>query len=639
MTGGILGWFVLCVLTLLATVDALGIALRTKPSGRAELAIMAAGAGFALVAGPVLVLGYANILTPGALASVSLVVLCGIFALLARGRGAAALLRGCATAARGIARMPFDALVETARARSVVFAGLVVSAGVLAAAFFLTVFAPNEAWDGLLYHEPIVGFAIQNHGFAVVPVPMNVSNQDINGYPHLCEAVMYWLVAFTDKTLIELPNELGALGMMLATYALAARFGDRLTAMGWACAIFLMPQAWSQLCQSLVDMIVAFFALLAVYFATRPTLRTVDAWCAILGMALLLGSKGSALLMVPPIALVAAARLLWPPLRPRLVPVLATVVGGAVLLAAIGAFVPLRNWAAFHDPLWPLTFESRALGVHWDGLTTVKEMATDRPLVELMAIALDVPVGGMSDVIPRGYGYALAWVVIPLGVVAGGAGLVAGALELKGWRERSAASNLALVLLLVIAGSLTTPTLSGQNARYNMHLVVGLMAAVSWMLARRRWDRLREAVLGATMALSIVPLFWMRGRGWYWVSTEHPEDVVLHPFDSRTQLARPSFDMLARQRNEELKAGDLAVFNQEMSFIGALWNFDFSNRVRYVKYEASRQFVETLDETGAKWAAVGKDGDARKTLERTGRWELVGPINPDGEVVFRRKKP
>ena len=141
------------------------------------------------------------------------------------------------------------------------------------------------------------------------------------------------------------------------------------------------------------------------------------------------------------------------------------------------------------------------------------------------------------------------------------------------------------------------------------------------------------------MALSIVPLFWMRGRGWYWVSTEHPEDVVLHPFDSRTQLARPSFDMLARQRNEELKAGDLAVFNQEMSFIGALWNFDFSNRVRYVKYEESRQFVETLDETGAKWAAVGKDGDARKTLERTGRWELVGPINPDGEVVFRRKKP
>ena len=103
---------------------------------------------------------------------------------------------------------------------------------------------------------------------------MNVSNQDINGYPHLCEAVMYWLVAFTDKTLIELPNELGAVGMMLATYALAARFGDRLTALGWACAIFLMPQAWSQLCQSLIDMIVAFFAILAVYFATRPRLRT-----------------------------------------------------------------------------------------------------------------------------------------------------------------------------------------------------------------------------------------------------------------------------------------------------------------------------------------------------------------------------
>ena len=54
------------------------------------------------------------------------------------------------------------------------------------------------------------------------------------------------------------------------------------------------------------------------------------------------------------------------------------------------------------------------------------------------------------------------------------------------------------------------------------------------------------------------------------------------PFRSRTQLARPSFDLLARQRNEELKAGNMAVFNQEMAFIGALSNFDFSNRVRYV---------------------------------------------------------
>ena len=62
-------------------------------------------------------------------------------------------------------------------------------------------------------------------------------------------------------------------------------------------------------------------------------------------------------------------------------------------------------------------------------LITTQELGTDRPLAQLVATALDVPVGGMGDVILRGYGYALAWVVIPLGVIAGGAGLVAGALD------------------------------------------------------------------------------------------------------------------------------------------------------------------------------------------------------------------
>jgi hypothetical protein len=163
------------------------------------------------------------------------------------------------------------------------------------------------------------------------------------------------------------------------------------------------------------------------------------------------------------------------------------------------------------------------------------------------------------------------------------------------------------------------------------------MAAATWLLAGRAWARAREGVLGACIVLSIIPLYWMGGWGWSWVSTDHPEDVLRHPFASRTQLARPSFDLLAAKRNAELLPGDWVVFSQDVAFVGALWNFDFSNRVKYVKYDSSAQFVADAEAMSPRWIAVGKDGDARKALEQTHRWERVGEIISDGEVVYRRR--
>ncbi len=632
------GWFLLTVLTSVATVDALGIALRARPSGRAELAMVWVAAWFALIASPVLVLGYADVLTPASLAFASTALFGAVFLLLARGQGARALLGDCYRAALSVASMPLDALREAARARSIVLVGLVVTGAILAASVFLTIFAPNENWDGFLYHEPIVGFALQNHGFSMVPLQMHGAVQATNGYPRLCEAVSLWFVAFTDKTLIELPNEIGAPALMFATYALARRFGDRLTAMGWACVLLLMPQVWSQLCQTLIDIDVAFFALVAVYYATRPVFRVGDAWCAILGMALLVSSKASGILVMPPLALLAGVRLVRSTSGSGRVAALATLSLGGVLLAGLGLLATVRNLRAFHNPLWPITFESRTLGIHWDGLIPVNDLGNDKPLVELALQAFDVPIGGMGDVIQRGYGYAIAWVVIPLGVVALLLGLALATVGVFRPWHRGVTKNLPLLLLALLAGILFTPTVNGRSARYNTYLVGGLMAAVTWLLSARRWARAREAVLGAAVVLSILPLFWMRGRGWYWASTEHPEDIVLHPFDSRRGLARPSFDLLARARNEELMPGDRVVFDQDVAFVGALWNFEFSNRIEYLKYDSSGQFIAEAESRSPTWIAVGKEGDARKAVERTGRWELVGSIHPGGDVVFRRKR-
>jgi hypothetical protein len=401
--------------------------------------------------------------------------------------------------------------------------------------------------------------------------------------------------------------------------------------------LFLLPQVWSQLCQSLVDIQVAFFALVAVYFTTRPAYRVRDAWWASLGLALLVGSKGSGLVMVPPIALLAYGRLLVAHWRTSRAPALASALGGGLVVAAVGITAPLRNWLAFGNPIWPVTYENRAFGIRWSGLQPLAEQVVDAPVRVMLDIAHGIPVGGMHDVIARGYGYAFIWVLLPLGCAALVVGLAAAGLEWARLREPSDASNLGMVLVLLVVGAVTAPTLAGQNARYNTHLVACLMAAATWLLAGRAWARAREGVLGACIVLSIIPLYWMGGWGWSWVSTDHPEDVLRHPFASRTQLARPSFDLLAAKRNAELLPGDWVVFSQDVAFVGALWNFDFSNRVKYVKYDSSAQFVADAEAMSPRWIAVGKDGDARKALEQTHRWERVGEIISDGEVVYRRR--
>jgi hypothetical protein len=639
MGGAIGGWVVLTLLTTLAAVNALGLGVRAKPSGQAELGIVASASFFGLLIAPVFVLGYAGVLTRTTVGFTALCLELTVFAWLKHGHTWRADLHDRAEAFRALARMPIDALVEAFRARSIVVVALLYVGGLLVVSVLFTVFVPSESWDGFLYHEPIMGFAIQNHGFAIVDLPRIQAVQAANGYPHAAEALALWFVVFTDKTLIELPNGLAAPPLMLVTYALARRYGDRLTAVGWACVLILVPQAWAQLCQTYIDIEVAFFAVAAMYFATRPVYRVRDAACASLCMALLIGSKGTGLVMVPPIALLAYVRLVAVHWHTRRLAAVATSVIGGLVVASVGVVAPLRNWRAFHNPIWPVTYDNARLRLHFSGLQPLSEQVVDKPIGELLNIAHGVPSGGMGDVIARGYGYAFIWVVLPIGCVALVLGLAAAGLERLHMRNPSTAGNLGMLLLLVIAGALTTPTLAGQNARFNLHLVAGLMAAATWLFARRKWARTREAVIGACIVLSIVPLYWMKGPLWYWVSTEHIDDVIRHPLESRTVLERPAFDMLARRRNEELQPGDWVVFDQDVGFVGALWNFEFSNRVKYVKYESINAFIAAADAVAARWVAVGGDSDARKALEKMKRWELVGAITPGGDVVFRRRPP
>jgi len=633
-----LAWSVLIALTVLAALAALGIAVRAAPGGRAELGILATLVFFALLVTPVYLLGYTGHLTAPLLASLSAPLFGAAFLASAWRRGVRRHLHDTLDHALAILSMAPDGLRQALGARSVVLVGLLWSAGVIGLSAWIMYLAPSESWDGLFYHEPMVGLAIQNHGFAVVNLPLIEAVQAVNGYPRLCESVALWFVIFTDKTFIEIGNTLAAPALMWAVYAIARRFGDRVIAMGWAAVTLLMPAMWTQLSSSMIDVEVAFFLLAALYFCTRPRYRVRDAVCATLAMLLVTGSKSTALVWVPPLAVIAYGRLVLHHWRDRRWASVAVIGGGAALMIGLAALTFVRNWVVFKNPMWPITYEIPRLGIHWAGLQTLESMVPDPPLATLASVKYGLPIGGVGDVIRRDYGYAVPWVLVPLGGLALGFALFASIRELVFKQGRRAVELIVLTFPALIALRLS-PSLS--IARFNVHIVTSLMFAISWLAGQRRWHRWGEGAVSAAIVLSIMPFFWM--QNWYWGTNPQGLAVLLkHSREERASMNTASFQMppaVARLRELELGRGDRVAYTQELAFSGVLWNFRFSNRVEYIPFTRADEFLERLTQFRPKWVAVGGSSPGRAALDTRPRdWEFVGEAAHAGTTVIYRHR-
>lgn len=634
LTGALLHWLLLGLLTLGALLNSIGIAGRLVTRAT-EVAIATATLFFFLLAAPVLVLGYANALDATHLGITACAVHVGTFYLLVRGRSVREHMASSFASARAMGALPYDALVAAGRDRSFALVGLTVSYAIIAYALFITIVLPINSWDGFMYHEPIVGFALQNHGFAPVELGTNETNQAINGYPKLCECLSIWFVIFTDRTLVELPDVLAAPLLMLAVYALSRRYGDRMLSLTWASVALLMPQTWVQLCWIYIDVLVAFFAIAAIYFATKPECRVRDIVLATVALGLLAGSKFSSLTLVPVIGLVAAIRLARAHARRRPVTTAGVILGSAVFLAGVNALPLIHNFRYFKNPIWPVTYDNAHLGVHWKGLRSMREIVADATLRSIVSESYDLPSRGFSDIHFRGYGYAIAWIVVPLGAVGlGYAALMALTKAIRRSRDEEL-RNLTWVIAITVASVFVTPTLIGRNARYNLHILAGAMAAATWMLRGRAWVRTREGVIGASVVLSLYPLGINSDQllGWGVVDALGPSvrDALSH----HTYLTRSKFDSLGKFREAELHTGDRVAFDEGIPFISALWNFHYSNELKFVPSAAPASFLESLRVYDPKWVAVGNDQD-QATLNGSEEWHFIGRLSAAGnQLVFR----
>ena len=578
-----------------------------------------------LVLVPIHVLGWTNLLSPASLAigvaSTSLLT----FGLAASREGARAALR----AAVADALLPLVALRNAWRARSATLFALVLLFGVWVYTAWLAWLAPSSSWDGLMYHEGMVAYALRNGGYAWVSVSPEI--ELINGFPRGAEALQLFLVALSDRRLIDFAQHLTAVPMVLVVYVLARRFAPSLVAMGLAAAAFLVPGVVLQLRSTYVDVTVTAVLLSAVHFATRPELRTRDLWMLALTAGLYGGMKANAPVVVPFLLLVALLRSAPLLRRGTLGKTLVTYVLGLALVGALAAPTYVRNYVEKANPAWPVDVTVPVIDVSFDGVWDVQDQhhSFEQTLKDLYGTPK--PGEDFVDTRHRGYGHSVPFVILPIALL----GLLAAighALAAVLARKRAPPGTFGVLVLTVVIAIAQLPSPAFWWARFNLHGLALLFVLAAWAL---RLDRRRfwaEAVIGACTAIAAMTLWWA-DPAWD-VSLDEARELAKLPAEERA-VKRIGWAVMmedvGRAREAEIREGDVVGWNG--GFIGVAWNEELSNDVAYVPW--GTDYLERLDAAGSEWAITRKRTPSERALEASERWERIGDVGPN-VVAYRR---
>jgi hypothetical protein len=624
----------LVLLSLLALVAAAGVVRRIELPGRAERAFGTLILTNALVLVPVYVLGLANVLYRRTLGATGFAFFAAVYVLSSWRRDPRRHWRETWRDLGDMAALPADALRLTWGARSFAAVGLAATIVIIAWSVVATWVGQSDSWDGMGYHEPMIGYALQNHGFRPAPVPRVVFYEAINGLPRHCEMTALWLVAFVDRRLIELPNTLASPMFLLGVYLLAKRFGATASrAVGWACATFLMPGAVLLLRSTYIDMQVGAFDLAALWFCTRPGFRVRDGWLAAVAGALMIGSKTMNIAWTPPLLLVAVA-LVFLRAQGRTRDAVGVTIGGLAIVASLGLVIYLRNLVVYHSPMWPWGFESARLGLHFPGIQLASEAAQEQlqPLDTVWKNMVGVfrPGFDYCDTRIFGYGIATPLLLVPLAALAAAVG-VTNLLRALLWEHfgltRPPAGSIAFGMFSVYFLGCAVYSPAIWQTRYNLHLLAAVVIGAAWVCEVHGWRRLAEGVMSATLFANLVYLFWAEPG--LTPGFEKTWEMLAMPTLQRATTRHLEWTLeerVAWVRETELR-GALTVFTAPMTFIGSNWNDAYSNRVEYWRDMEPERFLAELDRRNARWVTTRQEDVLASALRESGRWRELGKMS------------
>jgi hypothetical protein len=656
-------------LNALALFASLALAVHYRPQGRAELVVFVAMLWNYLVMVPVYGLGLTGHLAARPLAYTSALFFAGVY-LVARGpSGWRAFDREVLRGLWSLLRLPSDTLLTALRARGVVSIVVVFTLCMCGWTFLTAYYTPSwRQWDALWYHEPIVGFTIQNHGFAMVDLPQGGA-QKINGYPRLAEMTQLWFVIFTDRRVIDMVNHLMTPALMGGVYLLARRSASRAVSLGLGASILCMPACAMLLGSDYVDVHNAAFVIAGAHFATRPVMRLRDAWVAAVCLGLGVASKHMAIVPALVFGLITAARAVGGVgARGRRLAGLATVLAGSTLIVATAAPTYARNWLYFKNPFWPdFKLDSDRFNIHWPGVIDWATGQFDTAdggihldmnepfetlLEDLVRIPYSMHRGHQTQVYE--YGIAIPSVVIPvtffvvlLLALTPFRDLIARVLRRPQWRSSEATRSASLLAVGLLPMLYFSPALWG--ARYQIAAVGIALGLVGWAAGRGGEGR-GHGLAGAIGVMSIVSFFWTEPRFWLWWSEAKKLAAIPYPEREVTQASTidPSLDPkigsaitkeMGLLREKQLGPGAVLAFPSNYGiYMGLFWNNDFSNKIVWVR--EGPDFMDRLAASNATWAFFAYPDPLYSSMKDKGSgWAELGPLNTEHwGAIFRRTR-
>jgi len=627
---------------------ALSVAVRARLDGRAETLAATLVLASAIVLAPIYLLGVTGVLTRALMTAVVLLVAASAWAASTVRVGVREHSRATVSAAAGLLRMPVEAIGECWRARSVVLVTLLACAVLFLWNLLAAWLAPSwREWDALWYHESIIGFTIQNHGFAPVDLPLG-GMQKINGYPRAAEMLSLWFAMYAGRALVDLPNVLLMPALFASVYAMVRRVtGDRIASCGWAAVATTIPGYVELLQSTYVDPALATFVAAGAMFVLRSPLRAREALIGAAALAIAANVKVSGVFPVVALSLIAAARLLEQPGRRRAA--LLTIAGGVAMIVGLSAATYLRNLRLYHNPVWPdLAVHVRWLGIDWPGNGPFGDIRSNSrsspgvtknaPLFELIE-DLFLPPGRLSDderKYTHLYGLGVPWVLLPA------AAIVFARLALEAVRKFRASDpvvrrRIGEVLYLLAAAMVTIVTSTNRSTpRYHIATIALWVPVVAWAIGRHR--AVQDALALAATIGSLAVIAWELPR---WRGFPSPAAMVgLLRLDPTLRQMTPElgglvFRDVGLARERDLVAGSTVV-SDDFVFPSVLWNDDFSNRVVYVR--PGSDVVGKAESLGATWI-YANDKRTTERVRATAGWEELGPLYVERwGTAFRRVK-
>ncbi len=653
----------LIALTLLVLVTS--IAVTSAIASRAEAVIAGTLVFNAILIGPIYLLGLTNHLGKLSLGIFVFLVCCALLGLVALRDGAPAFRR-LPLRMLTLAILPAIGIRRAWQKRSLTAASAIIAASMLPYMLIVSYLAPAwRDWDGLWYHESLIGLTIQNHGFAPEPLPGGL--QVINGVHRLCEMTQLWFGIYGGRRVVEMANVFFMPLYAATVFALVRRYTKEVSSgVAWASAMVLLPGYLRLVQSTLVDPQACALLLAAAYYVTHPQLDRRNALLAILATTLAAGAK---IWSIVPISLLSVFLLVRLLRRTRKNGGLATagLVGfGALCVLGMQAVTYVRNLILFKNPVWPmLSYDNPKLKIHWAGGLPLDFEKTrggvdfNEPFSvfykKMTAPPYSVMSGGHYWQV-NDYGFAWAWVVLPIfGIVVAAVVLrwLASFLAINVLRFRTPspedeALSSAMMLAVVASTSLyLSPAIF--IARYHVASLGMLAACLAWLVSRWRTARLSDDVALFAALGSFIFMCWAPTKHEFvylyspsqiaaWLHVPYPlrelQDIGIP--GTPKLLVAPVNTTTGVAREKELKAGDVIAFDY-IDYYALLWNNEYTNKAKWLESESDP--LGEAEHLHAKWIYTRNGTTLSSQLAGNPRWELIGPLEAEAQgSVWRRKK-